>query len=78
MRSLSTLFDLKLGTKSATISSRWNRVHSLDAHEKAAHTAHVGTVMLSLGLCFIVHSLLCYYQDLFFRKRTKYILLDLL
>lgn len=47
---LSALFDLKLGTKSATISSRGNKAHSPDACEKAAHTAHVGTVMLSLGL----------------------------
>lgn len=68
MRSLSTLFDLKLGTKSATISSRHNRAHSLDAHEKAAHTAHVGTVMLSLGLRFRVIIVMLLWRFIFEKK----------
>lgn len=72
LHSLSALFDLKLGTKSATISSRWNRAHSPDAREKAAHTAHVGTVMVSLGLRFTLIIFIVLSRCIFFRKGTKW------
>lgn len=45
MFSLSSVFDLKLGTKSAMPSGR-NREQSLDVREKAAYTAHVEIITI--------------------------------
>lgn len=77
MHSHSALFDLKLGTKSATILSGWKGLHSLEACEKAAHTAHAGTVMISLPA---FHSNHCYdsIKIYILGGKIEHILLDVL